>query len=367
MGKFVRETIITKPEPETIAAVETPAKPEKGSGLFNRQRNKAKASGNAGTASPAIATKESSTPDIAANKPALSNAPASAVPNSSMSTKTTEEQVGNSIATLGAEAVKSKSFRLWNAEKFEMAVEKVKNKVSGIEMYPGIMGGINASMFTQNALGGFQLGLTSLFVLNDWWSLMIEPKYILRYNTGSSLRDDYKEVIDNSGKIQATTYQGKDYWSYTWTDHTIQHNFNYNTISTVEVPVMARYHWGQIYMQGGANLMFSGAIKAKEVTQPLGDYENHSELRPRLPNSTPGTFIDDSKPNVQMSDFGSRFGVGYVLSGGYMFSPSVYFDLRLVQTVWDNSKTSGAKQVSNDLLKTPSLQLNVGYRFNSKK
>jgi hypothetical protein len=50
-----------------------------------------------------------------------------------------------------------------------------------------------------------------------------------------------------------------------------------------------------------------------------------------------------------------------------MFSPAVYVDARLAQTVWDNSKTNGAKLVSKDLLRTPSIQISLGYRFNSKK
>jgi hypothetical protein len=359
MGKFIKQTII--PKSEEIAVAETPVKAEK-RGLFNRQKKESKPA----VTSPAIAARSSEPKAVTATRPDLTNNTVAIVPAATISNKTTEEEVGSSIATLGAGAVKAKGFRLWNAEKFEATVDKVKSDLSRIEMHPGIMGGINASMFTPNALGGFQLGLTSLFVLNDWWSLMIEPKYMLRFNTGSSLRDDYKEVIDNSGSIQPVTYMGRDYWSYTWTDHTIQHNFNYDLISTIEIPVMLRYHWDQIYLQGGANLVFSSPIKATEVSQPLGDYVTHSELRPRTPDSQPGTFIDDSHPKVLSSDFGSRFGTGYVLSGGYMFSPAVYFDLRLATTFWNNSKTDGAKQVSKDLLRTPSIQLSVGYRFNGK-
>jgi hypothetical protein len=67
-----------------------------------------------------------------------------------------------------------------------------------------------------------------------------------------------------------------------------------------------------------------------------------------------------------MSDFGSRFGTGYVIGCGYMFTPAMHLDFRVTQTFWDNAKTAGARQVSNDLLRTPSVQLSLGYRFGQK-
>jgi hypothetical protein len=260
---------------------------------------------------------------------------------------------------LNAASGSSSHFHLFDMSKMLEAINKMKSDVASIQLYPGIMMGINASMFTPNALGGFQAGLTSLIVLNDWWSLMLEPKYIIRFNTGSSLRDDYKQVIDNSGSVVPDP-QYPGYMYYTWTDKTIQHNFNYDVVKTLEIPVMLRYHWGPVYAQSGANFVFSSPIKAKEVIQSLNDHKTHGESRP---GTTVEPFITNDHPNIQMSDFGNRFGIGYVLSGGYMFNPKVYVDARLTQTVWDNSKTDGAKRVSKDLLRTPSIQLSVGIRF----
>jgi hypothetical protein len=360
MGRFLRETVIAKPE--EIAAVETPAKPDNSSSVATTTKAKPATTGK--TTTPAIAMKSSEPKAIAGAKENLTNASSPVVPAASMSSKTTEESVGSSVSSLGVKAVKSKSFQLWNAEKFEMAVEKVKNKLASIDMYPGIMAGINASMFTPNALGGAQLGLTSLFALNDWWSVMVELKYIHRFNTGSSVRDDYKNVI--SGSTSQTTINNEPYTTYTWSDQTVKHNFNYEVVRTWEMPLMLRYSAGQFYTQGGVNLVYSPAIAAREVTSFLTDTAHHQEHRPGGPH-TPEKFVLNDGPTVKLTDFGSRFGTGFVLSGGYMFSPAVYVDARITGTVWDNSKTTGAKQISRDLLRTPSIQLSVGYRFNAKK
>lgn len=358
-GKIVVDHIIA--EPKAVATTtEIPVKPKR-YGIFARKQ---------ATGKPADgqALRTAADNSVATNQPSMKMGAAVAstpiVPNAAApEAKTASQEVGLLAANAAAAAAKSHSFRLWNAEKMQAMVDKVKGDVSRLEIHPGIMAGINASMFTPNALGGFQLGLTSLFAINDFWSLMIEPKYIMRFNTGSSVRDDYKQVVDNSGSITPDPqYPGN--MLYVWTDKTIRHNLNYDMVNTIELPIMARYHWGQWYAQGGANLVFSQAINAKESTTALDDYKQHNESRPSM---VPGPFITNNHPNVELSDFGARFGTGYVLSGGYMFSPAVYVDMRLTQTFWDNSKTPGAKQVSKDLLRTPSVQVSVGYRFGSRK
>lgn len=359
-GKIVIDRVL--PSQPEVAMNDEPAKPRRG--LLGRQRgNNAKVNGE----TPSLAVKQTApSTSVPRTKLSLGAESTPVVPSANIASKTTEQELGTSLVELAKSRVSTKRFTLWDAEKVDAAINKFKFNLAKIQMYPGVMGGINASMFTPNALGGFQLGLTSLFVLNDWWSLMTEFKYVQRFNTGSSIRDNYMQVKDGSGQIQTTTYQGQQYLSYSWTDQTVQHSFNYDVVKTFELPLMLRYNWGRLYAQGGVNLVFSSAIAAKEVTNPMGDYKSHMELRPNV--HTPDSFfITNDHPNVQISDFGSRFGTGYVISGGYMFSPAVYFDARITQTFWDNSKTVGAKQVSHDLLRTPSIQFSVGYRFNSTK
>jgi hypothetical protein len=357
-GKVARDIWLPANQDEKTAAADVPAKPKtKGhrGGLFGHKRqaddmNK-------------IAANRSASKSADAMKNDVASASTS-VPNASIKSDDANTSAKSDANVLNANsAAATKHFQLLDMQKVSAMMDQVKRNIASIQMYPGVMMGLNGSLFTPNALGGFQLGLTSMFVLNEWWSLMLEPKFMLRFNTGTSMRDDYKEVIDGSGEIKPDP-QLPGYLSYTWTDHTIQHSFNYDMVRTVEVPVMLRRHWNQVYMQGGLNFVFSSPISAKEVTTPQSDYKVRSESRPGL---EPQPYIANDHPNVTMADFGNRFGTGYVISGGYMFSPAVYVDARITQTVWDNSKTSGAKLVSKDLLRTPSIQISLGYRFNSKK
>jgi hypothetical protein len=275
------------------------------------------------------------------------------------------EADNNGLESLDKKKVSSKSFNLWNAEKFDDAVNSLKFKLARIQMYPGMMGGLNASLFTPNSLGGFQLGLTSLFVLNDWWSLMAELKYMYRFNTGSTVRDDYKHVIDDgTAGTYLTTVNGSTYRAYEWKDETVDHYFNYEVVKTFELPLALRYSWGRFYTQGGLNFVYSSKIDAKEVSHNRGDITSHRDLRPDTNPIQP--FISNNAPLVKLSDFGSRFGTGYVLGGGFSFTPAVYLDVRVAQTIWDNANTGGARQISKDLLRTPSFQLSVGYRFSQK-
>lgn len=357
LGKIVIDRIPSNKESEgKVATKDKPSGKGKGFGFFGRKKNNESA----------LDMKDANPASSSGSKELAAANDDKQVLNGTLKQDEPAGQGSNNNSEASGQlnaSASSKHFRLWNAEKVQAMMDQVKQTVAKVQMYPGVIAGMNMSLFTPNALGGFQLGMTSLFVLNDWWSLMLEPKYILRYNTGSSIRDDYKQVIDNSGKVVPDPVYPNTHMYYTWTDKTIQHSFNYDVVNTFELPIMLRKAWGQVYAQGGVNLVYSMPIKAKEVTKPLEDHKTHGESRP----GPEQPFITNDRPTVQLSDFGSRFGTGYVISGGYMFSPAVCLDLRLAQTFWDNSKTAGAKQVSKDLLRSPSFQISVGYRFNSKK
>ena len=348
------KVVVARPIPPTEVAVnEVPAKKEKSGGLLRRKKSP---------------TAEASAPAIASSKSAAPEAPAAVVPAAKPAPSAQADPAASAesenLVSLSKFKVSSKHFDLWNADKINEAINKFKFNLARIQMYPGVMGGINASLFTPNSLGGFQVGLTSLLVLNDWWSLMTELKYIHRFNTGSSIRDDYKNVIPGSGSVTFVTIDNVEYKAYEWKDENVDHHFNYEVVQTVEMPLALRYSWGRTYAQGGLNLVYSKKIDAKEVTRPLGDVTSHRDVRPATHDDQP--FITNDAPLVKIEDFGSRFGTGYVLGGGFMFTPAVYMDLRVAQTFWDNAKTTGAKQISKDLLRTPSIQLSVGYRFGQK-
>lgn len=310
---------------------------------------------------------------VAANKSSVSSGKsnqqplAALVPAANISTKQSADgsTVDNTAqASLNSAKSSGNRISLWEAMKLAEAIEKAKSKMARIQMYPGLIGGINASLFTPNSLGGFQMGLTSLFVLNDWWTLMAELKYLHRFNTGNTLHDDYKSVV-NSTTPYVANINGESYKVYEWQDRDVEHYFNYDVVQTFELPLALRYSWGRFFAQGGLNFVYSNSIKASEVTHNHEEIISHRDLRPA--NGPTEKFISNDAPLVAISDFGSRFGTGYTLGGGFMFTPAVYLDFRVAQTFWDNAKTSGAKQISKDLLRTPSIQLSVGYRFSQQK
>lgn len=281
--------------------------------------------------------------------------PSAALTDKSVATGTTK-----SLASGSSSAFK---LHLWDAEKVNAAIDKIKFNLAKIELYPGIMMGINGSFFTPNSLGGFQFGLTSLIAINEWWSVLTELKYLYQFNTGSTVRDNYSNVTN--GSVTLSEVKGVPYDYYNWTEEHVDHYFNYEVVQSFQLPLALRYCWGRFFAQGGLNLVYNMPIKAKEVARFLNDQTVHADYRPIQTVKEP--FVNDDHATVKISDFGSRFGTGYILGAGFSFTPNVYLDFRATQTFWDNAQTQGAKQISKDLFKTPSIQLSVGYRLSGKK
>jgi len=139
-----------------------------------------------------------------------------------------------------------------------------------------------------------------------------------------------------------------------WELDSVVSYFTYPTVSSVELPVMLRYSFNRFNLLGGANLAYYMAVNANPV-------ENEYRVtRPVLPKPSNGAVMT-------VADFGSRFGVGYLLGVGYQVSPAVQLDLRISQSVWDNAAGAGAERVSKEVFHLPSLQFNMSYRFSSNK
>lgn len=251
----------------------------------------------------------------------------------------------------------------WRSLRLDERVEAAKASLQSIQLYPGILAGINGTMFTPNSLGGFQLGLTSLIAINDNWSVLGELKYIHRFNTGSTLRDDYLRIDEATKRV--IEIDQKNYNEYTWKESGVDHYFNYETIQTIELPIAIRYNSNRFFAQSGLNFVSSRPISAREVTNVPTTSTSRREVLPESSTLNPTPL--NSQPNVQMADFGSRLGVGYVFGAGYMFTPSVYMDVRMAQSFWHNAGTPGSRQIARDLLGRPSFQLSVGYRFGTGK
>ena len=293
-------------------------------------------------------------------KPAMAT-PAAPVPNAAANT--VAANADNNLVSLSQFRVASKLRNLWNTEHFNAIINQAKFNLARAQFYAGMTGGINASVFSVNALAGFQLGLTGLVVFNEHWSVGGELKFYQKFNVGNSIKDDYTTrsnfIPGNSSIVNGVTYR-----QYTWTQDSVDHYYNFTSVQTIELPVSLRYNVGRFFGEAGVNLLYAFSVNPEEIDHPHG---NSGSVSMTLPGTVTNESLGGGKPMINIQDFHSRFGMGYVLGAGYQFTPAVQMNLRLVQSVWDNASSEGAQRVSRNLYKTPSVQLSVGYRFSQQK
>ena len=109
--------------------------------------------------------------------------------------------------------------------------------------------------------------------------------------------------------------------------------------------------------------MYNFSITPEEISHTVATPMPNIEI----PNGVNWRSIYKTTPVYTINDFSSRFGLGYLFGLSYEFTPSVMVDFRATQSLWDNAKTDGAKQISTTLYKSPSMQLSIIYRLNHKK
>jgi len=126
-------------------------------------------------------------------------------------------------------------------------------------------------------------------------------------------------------------------------------------MQSIEMPILVKYSIGRFSAFGGPALSYNFKINAEEVNRPFDSIT--------LTNSN----ISDN-PTLSLNDFRSRISLGYMAGVGYHVSPSVQFDLRVSQYLWDNiaQSGSGAYRVSKEWYRQPSFQLSVSYRFSQR-
>jgi len=246
----------------------------------------------------------------------------------------------------------------WDPQRFEEAVARFKYKLAQLKFYPGMVAGINASMFGPNSFGGFQLGLSSTVAFNDHLSLAAELKYISRFNSGVTVADDYAGKPSDSVAIYNPQGTALEYMSYS--RDSVHHYFNFSMLHSIELPVSVKYSLGRFFMMGGLNFAYHIKVDAEEI-------ERHMVTQTVVPyNHAPITW-PEGKPSMSSKDFNSRFALGGLLGIGYEMTPAVQLDLRMTKSFWDNARGNGAKSVSDQLYRSPSLQLSIGYRFSQQK
>lgn len=241
-----------------------------------------------------------------------------------------------------AKATESKHKGLSMVKKLALAFNDVKNNASRTTFAPGLTAGVNSYFFGPSSLKGFQLGLTGDIIFNDSWNVMTELKYFHRVNNNTSIQDNYYSY----------TPVGTQYLKQ------LQLNsYSFSALHSLEMPVAVRYHMGNFNFYAGGNFLYAFSINTGATAMP--SYATAAEYV-----NAPGT---DDKGALSEADFKSRFGLGYLFGFSYNLSHNFSLDLRNVQTVWDNAATTGAKSISTQLYKTPSIQLSVMYRLGGNR
>lgn len=227
----------------------------------------------------------------------------------------------------------------------------------GYPMIPGISVGVNAALFkTANNFGGFHIGFTNLKPLGGILSLMTELKYFIRNNSGYTV-NDISSVNRNFSEDHVTlANQNKTIYTYQ-TDSSVT-TFNFRNFSTLELPVMTQFHLRSVHLYGGLNFAYSFPLAVKEIKR---NYVVNREVI--LDNNEVFAPMPERGRLYIREDFGSRFGIGYTVGGGYSFNPNLSVDLRLTHSLWTNAKTLGQREVTSGYFRIPTLQLSLAYRF----
>jgi|GEM_PF-1985017 len=257
----------------------------------------------------------------------------------------TSEETASGSPAAAEEAKTSKKTKARSGvsllQKLSAAFNDVKQNAAGAHLMGGLTAGINNNFFGPSNMRGFQFGLFGTLVLNDSWNMMAELKYFNRVNNNT--------IDDN-------------YYSYTnvgtqYRRNLVLNTYDFAALHTLEMPVSIRYTKGNFNFYAGGNFMYSFSINTAPTT--ITDPNT-----PPTYVNTPGT---DNTPQYNKDDFRSRFGLGYLFGFSYQVGRNTSLDLRSVQTVWDNAASTGARSISGQLMRTPSLQLSVMYRLGGNR
>jgi len=272
------------------------------------------------------------------------------IPAASANIKSNKENSINLASNMKLGARKGSGY---NESRFEQMVKNAKPDFSQISFYPGIIGGINTSIGKNNPISGFQLGVVGNLNLTQHWSVFAELKYIQNFNmNGSVIKDNY------NNNLQDSIFGGQK--KYSW--DSVEHSWSYTSLSSIHLPVAVKYTMKQLSIFCGADFAYNFGI--------ANSYDNTVVHHiSEITSANQGSSFDPNKTTSKVSynDLAARFGIGAVVGVGYNLTPAMQIDLRMVENLWDNTKTNGAYMVSDQVYNRPSLQLNVSYRFSKNK
>jgi len=228
-------------------------------------------------------------------------------------------------------------------KKLSAAFNDVKESASRAHLAGGITAGINSNFFGSNSFKGFQFGMTANLIFNDTWNIMTEMKYFHRLNNNKSIEDNYYTYTPTSGNQYSKQLQ--------------MNSYSFSALHSIEMPVAIRYAKGKFNFYTGGNFLYSFSINTGAETIPAYN------VTPTLVNEVG----PDNTPKLKEEDFRSRFGIGYLFGFSYKLAPNANIDFRTVQTLLDNTNSVGARTISGQLYRAPSLQLSIMYRLGGNR
>lgn len=257
--------------------------------------------------------------------------------------------------SLAKDAKKSKKKSFWEMLNLPEATANAKKDLRNAQFYAGFSGGLNYSLSKTNNFQGVQFGPTGELVFNKHWSLFGAIRYFNRSGGTKTVNDHYaKESANNT----PDSTSGANWYFKVHTDSTNRY-FNFSTLHSFEMPITLRYALNKFYVLTGLNLAYYLSVNVEEVQKTYGPINSHM-----VQTNSAKPILKESKPLLNTSDFGSKFGLGFVVGAGYQIAPAWQADIKLVNTFWDNAKGDGANKLSKDFYKLPSVQISVGYQFN---
>lgn len=270
--------------------------------------------------------------------------PASAAP----SAKKEAGEEGVPMQKLGDHRTASKKMKNFNPQRFEEVVRNAKFRMGSVKFYPGIVGGINA---TTNGNFGIHGGLAANVTVGDRWSILTEVKYAHRFNSANkNMQDDY---ITN---VKPALLGGQ----YVYTYDSMEHYYNFSSFGSLEVPLLITYtpYDSRFVFMAGGNFRYNLKIDPAE-------YEQRYLLeRPTYSTSEPQF---ETEKQILLSDFAPTMSISPMIGVGYNVRPAFRLDLRLSQSIWNNTSTKGQKEIYKSLYNMPQVQLNMTYRMSSNK
>lgn len=270
-------------------------------------------------------------------------------------TSTADAETSANKATVSSKQ-KSALARFVENLRIEEKTADVKRSIRNADHYFGFSLGGNYSLSSAADFRGIQFGPTGELVFNKHWSFFAALRYFNRSGTNRTVNDSYVEDVSSN---VPDSIRGANHYFTIFTDSTTR-RFNFSTVQSFEMPLSVRYSFRNFYVMTGLNLVFTLPVNVDLDQKNEGTQRSHVVAT----NSTSKPIIQNPGSNYNVGSFNGRFGLGYIIGAGYRFAPAWHADLQLVNTFWDHSPNKGAKSVSKDFLRVPSVQFSIGFQFN---